>query len=94
MKFNEVIEKIKDTGGIIGIKHWSFRVAVTNLKNPMILLDEKSQPLKNKDYKPNRFKSKWVLWDANPKFILDDSWFVEKTFSKEEKASFCKWLGD
>lgn len=46
MKFNEAIEKIKDTGGIIGIKHWSFRVAITNLKNPMILLDEKNQPLK------------------------------------------------
>lgn len=92
MKFSEAIEKVKDTGGIIGIKHWNFRVAVTNLKNPMILLDEKNQPLKNKDYKPNSFKSKWVLWDANPKFILDDDWFVEKTFSKQEKGYFYKYL--
>ena len=55
---------------------------------------KKNQPLKNKNYKPNSFKSKWVLWAASPKFILDDDWFVEKNFSKEEKANFCKWLGD
>lgn len=94
MKFSEVIEKVKDTGGIIGIKHWSFRVAVTNLKNPMILLDGNFKPIKNRDYKPNEFKSKWMLWDASPNFILDDSWKIEKRFTPEEKEYFSKWLGD
>ena len=94
MRFDNAINEIKSTGGVIKLKHWNFRVAVTTLKNPMILLDENSNPIKNRDYKPNKFKSKWMLWDASPEFILDNDWKIEKKFSPKEKEYFSKWLGD
>ena len=94
MRFDNAISEIKSTGGIIKLKRWNFCVAITALKNPMILLDGNSKPIKNRDYKPNEFKSKWMLWDASPKLILDDSWKIEKRFTPEEKEYFSKWLGD
>lgn len=92
MKFSEAIKEIKDTGGIIGIKHWGFYCAVPRLKGPMIMLDKNYEPMKNKDYRPNEFKSKWLLWDASPAFILDTNWEVKEVFSSERKEYFSHWL--
>lgn len=93
MKFNEAIEEIKNTGGIIGIKHWGFYVAVTCLKNPMVMLDENDNPMENRDYKPHDLRSKWILWDADPDFILDTDWEVKEVFSPERKEYFSHMWG-
>lgn len=93
MKFSEAIEEIKNTGGIIGLKHWGSYCAVIGLKEPMIMLDENCEPMENEDYKPHEFKSKWLLWDISPDNILDTDWEVKEVFSPERKEYFSHIYG-
>ena len=45
MRFDNAISEIKSTGEIIKLKRWNFCVAITALKNPMILYETKMQKL-------------------------------------------------
>ena len=95
MKFSEVIEEIKDTGGIIGMVGTPDYFAIPSVKDPMIMLDDDLIPMKNHHLNCNisPIISKWILWDPKPKDILEEDWEVKKVFSPEEREYFSNiWI--